>query len=124
MKFRAGYDGQNESNLADGNAQGSISGKQFFTLSEFVNALGGAISESTVRRRIKDQTIPYVQPGGKSTKILIPASVLTKYQHPEHQGSTGMAPSTKPEKPPGTSNLHGPAPKWKRALKNKQHFTH
>jgi hypothetical protein len=35
-----------------------------------------SLSESTVRRRIKEGALPYQQPGGKCKKLLLPVNAL------------------------------------------------
>jgi hypothetical protein len=48
----------------------------FLTLKEFVEH--SHLSESTVRRRVREGTLTAVQLGGKGKKLLFPADVLTR----------------------------------------------
>lgn len=50
------------------------SSAKFLTIRQF--SLASPLSEATIRRRIRDGSLPFVQPGGKRTKILIPADAL------------------------------------------------
>ena len=52
----------------------SASPSQFLTASEFARA--ATISLATVRRRIKDGTLPFWQPGGSRTAMRIPRTAL------------------------------------------------
>jgi excisionase family DNA binding protein len=75
------------------------------------------LSVSTVRRRINDGSLPYVQPGGFRTRILIPADALTALLHGSQQGSTASEPrreysSNSSEVTP--ERLPGPEPRWAR----------
>jgi len=49
---------------------------EFFTIRQFSQI--AHLSEATIRRRIRDGSLPFVQPGGKRTKILIPADAFCR----------------------------------------------
>jgi excisionase family DNA binding protein len=74
------------------------------------------ISEVTLRRRIKDGSIPAIQPGGPRTRLVVRRDVLdllTNLQsaaaHVEN-GAMGETPEASGHGPRG--NLSGPRPKW------------
>ena len=48
--------------------------RRFFSIAEFAELSG--LSISTVRRRLRDGSLPIVQPGGPRTRVLVPADVL------------------------------------------------
>jgi len=77
------------------------------------------LSLATVRRRLKDGSIPSIQPGGSRTKILIPVSALTEPPLLQSTRSTGLnssplpdASSSNPQSQPQARR--GPRPHWKR----------
>lgn len=95
--------------------------RQFYTIHEFSGLK--SLSVSTVRRRIKDRSIPFEQPGGRGKKILIPAWALQpSLPIPE--------PSLRAEKPieyleaaaviPEPRTRSGPEPKWRKRAKCRQ----
>ena len=53
---------------------------RFLTLKEFARLAG--ISESTVRRRVRDGSLPVVQLGGKNKKLLFPIDALDRVNIP------------------------------------------
>ncbi|MEQ8854387.1 helix-turn-helix domain-containing protein [Gimesia sp.] len=69
-----------------------------------------SLSISTIRRRIRDGSIPAIQPGGKGTKLLIPKEWV-------NQQAT-ISKSSRLE--PSSSGRHqricisGPTPRWKK----------
>lgn len=73
------------------------------------------LSPSTVRRRVKDKTIPSVQLGGKGCRILVPVNFLK-------QAGTAKPVKTSQEDTKTFSagqqaaELPGPQPKWKKHL--------
>ena len=90
---------------------------QYLKLKEFVELSG--LSESTVRRRARDGTLPVVQIGGKHKKLLFPADALERANNAissttsddmvvpsSTTSSTGM-----PAETPS-----GPRPRWARCL--------
>ena len=90
---------------------------QFLTLKEFVAR--SRLSESTVRRRAREGSLPVVQVGGKGKKLLFPADALTRVN--DHTPSAeadakveilNSLPST------GTQAElpAGPRPRWARKL--------
>ncbi len=52
----------------------------YLTVKEFIRRC--PLSESTIRRRIECGDIPSIQPGGKNTKILVPADALSRLERP------------------------------------------
>ena len=57
-------------------------GQQFFTVAEFAEITGD--SESTIRRAIRDGSLPYVQRGPRK-KIKIPRKALYSLQPSTHE---------------------------------------
>ncbi len=93
--------------------------RQFLSIVEFQLATG--YSDSTIRRKLKNGSLPMFQPGGKRTKILIPKSVLLP---PTQTHPAGNAPVNIPFKdafrPPISSSppskRRGPKPRWEQDL--------
>lgn len=73
-----------------------------------------SISESTIRRRIKDGTLPSWQPGGPGTRVLLPVSSLPSHQSLVTQSEPPGKQSPKPQATANISRLPGPKPRWKR----------
>jgi hypothetical protein len=86
------------------------------------------LSDSTVRRRIRDGSIPSAQPGGAGTKLLIPADALASCVSAKPNTGTSAsndigatpAPLTNPTQfqttnaPDHVPARHGPQPKWQK----------
>jgi hypothetical protein len=77
------------------------------------------LSESTVRRRVRDGTLPAIQLGGKGKKLLFSADALIRSQHP----SDSAKPNAPAEvvNPPQSAGAQadvpaGPRPRWARKL--------
>jgi excisionase family DNA binding protein len=92
----------------------------FLSLEEFCEQT--QLSLSTVHRNLQRGNIPYIQPGGKRCRILIPASVLTNWNSKSMSASaenetikpTGAVEhSTCPDSIP-QERLPGPKPRWAR----------
>jgi hypothetical protein len=70
------------------------------------------LSPSTVGRLLPKRRIPFWQPGGPHTRVLIPAAVLDLVA----PDGAALAPSaragTDPPAGPRPGRLPGPAPKW------------
>jgi len=49
---------------------------RYRTLKEYVQHTG--LSESTIRRRVRDGSLPFLQLGGRNKMILLPADALTR----------------------------------------------
>jgi excisionase family DNA binding protein len=68
-----------------------------------------SLSDKTVRRRIDAGQIPYWQPGGPGTRILIPVSCLSAVSQPDEVPSV-------PQDCHASSDKHqplpGPKPRW------------
>ena len=102
---------------------------EYLTFEEFVCRC--PLSASTIRRRIKDGSIPHVQPGGKGHRMLIPENVLDSLCLAGQLGPVGQencavsaqeirAGSDVAASPPESAKeprLPGPAPKWKNQMK-------
>lgn len=89
----------------------------YIFVEEFVERSG--LSLVTVRRYIRDGKIPYIQPGGPRSRILIPRDVLEAYlarephSHNANDASFNDSPdNSKPTKNTATRR-HGPVPRWK-----------
>jgi excisionase family DNA binding protein len=79
---------------------------QFVDIPEFSKRTG--LSDSTIRRRIRDGSLQSWQPGGPRTRLLLP---LAQMDAP----SENLAP--RPANPSARSQperLSGPQPRWKR----------
>ncbi len=66
-------------------------------------------SEATLRRRLKDGSIPFLQPGGPRTRLLVPADALER---------PAAATDADPPGPPGggpAPAIPGPPPRWRAA---------
>lgn len=106
--------------------------RHWLSIAEFV-ALSG-LSQSTVRRRIDDGSIASAQPGGKGTKLLIPADTLARLaaersdadaQTPvtmrsaaggPRPSAVSTAPDPSADPSPRKVSRRGPKPKWQRHL--------
>jgi excisionase family DNA binding protein len=72
------------------------------------------LSVSTIRRRVKDGTIPFLQPGGRRSRIVFPPDIVERLIQITSQKSTNTEPIAviPPEKP----QRRGPRPKWQREM--------
>ena len=84
--------------------------ESYLSIKKFARLSG--LSESTVRRRINDGTLPSSQPGGHGTAIRIPRNAFDlAIPHSSEMSSeedTAQAPK-----------LRGPAPQWRNRLPKK-----
>lgn len=83
--------------------------EEYLTFHEFLAQWVG--SAKTLRRRLKDGSIPKYQPGGPGTLLAIPRSALTI--------STSTRPKEDPKQPGNQSeskevHIPGPKPKWRK----------
>ncbi|MEW4529427.1 helix-turn-helix domain-containing protein [Maioricimonas sp. JC845] len=81
---------------------------QFLTVKQFSQISG--LSETTVRRRVKDQQIDAWQPGGAGTRLLISRKYL--------QGVCDLPLNPSADTPARRSQndqIPGPKPKWKQS---------
>ena len=78
--------------------------KGFFTVAEFRDATG--LSESTIRRLIRDKRLPVLQPGGYRCRILIPHATLELVKRLESAREPGLGLS------PPITEIPGPKPRW------------
>ncbi len=77
----------------------------YLTFDEFLER--APISASTLRRLIKNHRIPFVQPGGRNSKVLIPADALEQTRSsPAVETPSIVVSSPKPIR------LSGRRPKW------------
>jgi excisionase family DNA binding protein len=84
----------------------------FFTVAQFAAHLG--LSDKTLRRRIREGSLPYFQPGGPKTKILIPADALHQRADIPLSGREITPNQAEPfnEQEPRPA-LPGPKPRWR-----------
>lgn len=85
--------------------------KEFLSPAEFATRSG--LSESTVRRRVRDGTLPHRQPGGKRSRIVIPHDALVG----PHQPTGATRPTADQINSHGQQkprSLSGPKPLWQR----------
>jgi hypothetical protein len=89
---------------------------KYLTLQEFVQL--SRLSESTVRRRARDGSLPVVQLGGKGKRLLFPADALTRNSSESASAVDNEAKQT--SLPPTTGTLaerpSGPRPRWTQSL--------
>ena len=81
--------------------------KEYFTFHEFLALWHG--SEKTLRRRLKDGSIPKYQPGGPGTLIAIPRTALDISQFPQPKIETRQNQVQKNQ----DVQIPGPKPKWR-----------
>lgn len=99
--------------------------KKYLSLDE-LSAVSG-LSASTLRRRVRDGTLPVIQPGGRRTRLLFRIDVLEKI------GQSGQQPSdlsgsndrleaiSDPMQEPVYPKLPGPRPRWQDKLPLRRH---
>jgi hypothetical protein len=96
---------------------------QFFTIQQFVVRSG--LSDSTVRRRLLDGSLPRFQPGGRKKMILIPAIALeVVFNGPGRPApaiesvpapvNLQLTTQTTPQSASSKRPLPGPQPRWQR----------
>jgi len=81
----------------------------YLSVTEFSAASG--LSDSTIRRRIKDGTFQVWQPGGPGTRVLLLVSLLRQ------AAESSLNPAGSPvqeSKPAASSHLPGPRLRWKK----------
>jgi hypothetical protein len=90
--------------------------RQYLSPREFSKVSG--LSLATVRRYLKGGKLPYLQPGGRRGRILIPVDILTAIPpsvsdaiHISDPGSLSLIPG---EMESGAARLPGPQPRWTR----------
>ena len=81
--------------------------EEYLTFSEFLALWVG--SEKTLRRRLKDGSIPKYQPGGPGTLIAIPRSALRSLANAK-PNSDGQKTSTQIQE----AQIPGPKPRWRK----------
>ena len=77
---------------------------RFIGIKEF--SLVMTLSESTIRRRVKDGTYPAIQPGGKRHRILLPLNAFEEGGQHYLNKPPGLVPL------PSSRPKSGPKPKW------------
>jgi excisionase family DNA binding protein len=95
------------------------SSKSFLSIEEVWQVTG--LSVSTVRRYVKNKRLPFAQPGGPRSRILIPISALSCLES-VHETSDGTRPTDDPGPEAQAPNhedlsrerLPGPKPQWAR----------
>ncbi|WP_437222680.1 hypothetical protein SH661x_002893 [Planctomicrobium sp. SH661] len=83
--------------------------QDYLSVTEF--SVASTLSESTIRRRIKDGTFQVWQPGGPGTRVLLSASLL------EQAAEVSPKPARSPvqvSKPASSPHLPGPRLRWKK----------
>lgn len=83
--------------------------EQFLSIDEFARRT--SLSESTIRRRVRDGSIPSWQPGGPGTRVLIPIDALDIT--PPTSTSVAVASPHRVPSRSGSAKIPGPTPKWK-----------
>jgi excisionase family DNA binding protein len=83
-----------------------LAGPRVLTYEELSGLTG--ISISTLRRRVADGSIPYLQPGGPRTRVAFPIDILERLLR-QQTHLTGL---TGPKQRQHRVMKHGPAPKW------------
>ena len=78
---------------------------EYLSVAEFGTLTG--LSEATIRRRIKDGSLPVYQPGGRKSRLLISRSALAR-------PAELRAPAVPLQSPPDPPTLAGPSPGWTR----------
>jgi excisionase family DNA binding protein len=63
--------------------------KSFVTLAELSQASG--LSASTIRRLVRDERIPHLQPSGKGGKLLFPRDAIERTSRAQGAGSVASA---------------------------------
>lgn len=98
----------------DGSLQ-MIATTHYLTIAQFAAYSG--LSDKTIRRRIAEHQLPFHQPGGMGTKIVLPVDALDRAA--AARTSSAMAspddsftPSTEQEIP-SRRLLPGPKPRWR-----------
>ena len=95
-----------------------MTAKRYLSPHEFCRLTGW--SASTVRRRLKDRSLPAIQPGGRRTLWLIDVEAFLTVQAPaqlaELQAAPSNSKSTVDQEADATSSarLPGPRPGWLR----------
>lgn len=87
---------------------------EYFTIRELSEVSG--LSESTLRRRIEDGSLPVIQPGGRRTRMLFATDVLDTIADrlqttPDLTGTNSIESDTPPLAKPSKTK-RGPRPRW------------
>lgn len=83
-----------------------ISERLYLTVKEFCRLT--SMSASTLKRLRDKGKLPFLQPGGKRTRVLIPRNAL---ELNSQQGESGL-PSQSTPKPNEPNCIPGPMPRW------------
>lgn len=98
--------------------------RRYVSIAEFVRLTG--LSDSTIRRRIRDGSLSAVQLGGRGTEWLIPGDALEQLARPQRESACAVpgescdrAKDAAPHPPdpptPTRPARRGPKPTWQRA---------
>jgi excisionase family DNA binding protein len=87
--------------------------RQLLTVQEVVDRTG--LSVATVRRRIRAQSLPFLQIGGKNKRILIPITALSPARSEQIEKSAPALLAPQNLDCPA-SIRPGPMPKWKQNI--------
>lgn len=91
--------------------------KQFQTLKELVVSSG--LSEATIRRRVKDGTLPYEQVGGPGKRLLFPLDAIERAGCAAQFTDAGLQEAeTAPPAP--SQSVPGRRPAWTKKLPQRQ----
>ena len=87
---------------------------RYLTIQELRGLSGWSLS--TIRRRVRDGSIPVIQPGGPRTRMLFPADVLDRLATPRIKPTdaidTNHAVKDSPNWEEADQSLAGPMPDW------------
>lgn len=101
--------------MADQSDEAKGTERSYLSPEEFCHHSG--LSLATVHRYLKKGKLPFYQPGGPRTRILIPTDAVESVSRSATQGGRAAAPAT--AQPSSTSAdrrapLPGPRPRWTR----------
>lgn len=101
--------------------------KKYLSLEE-LSALTG-LSVSTLRRRVRDGSLPTWQPGGRRTRLLFPLELVdaamsavssdTNSQGDAPPESTNAREATQSSQESAGTPLAGPTPRWMKGLRSR-----
>jgi excisionase family DNA binding protein len=90
---------------------------EYLSLAQFSTYSG--LSQSTLRRRIRDGSLPAIQPGGPGTRLVIPRDALDRLRRQPPLlggGSEGGPRAALPATSDQPRHLPGPRPSWIAAI--------
>lgn len=84
----------------------------YLTIKQFASHYG--LSDTTIRRRVRDGSLPSVQAGGKGKKILIPSNALTGNTVLNRHADPSVTPvAAAPVVNVKPAARRGPRPRWR-----------